>query len=338
MGRKRIKEGLPNNLYESKNYYNYKHPITKRWFYIGSDRETAIKEAEQINWSLMPKSELVKKVLDSEQSKNFSEFIDYFITDILPAKNLAKKTVQDYTQKIPHIKEHLGNKSIEKIDTKDISEFLKKYPPTQSNYYRAVLSVIFKHAIDEGFTDKNPAASTLKKTTTKQRERLTLENYHAIHAHAPNWLKNAMDLALITAQRREDIANLKWTDIHDGFLWIQQHKTKNRIKINLSEDIKALLIKCKGENEFVIGEIKGNAERITKGFAEAREKSGLETTATFHEIRSLSAHLYEESGIDKKQIQMLLGHTTEKMTEHYLEGHGEKWTEITATDRILRKY
>ncbi|MEY3218751.1 MAG: hypothetical protein RIT27_108, partial [Pseudomonadota bacterium] len=300
MGRKRIKEGLPNNLYKSKNYYNYKHPITKRWFYIGSDRETAIKEAEQINWSLMPKSELVKKVLDSEQSKNFNEFIDYFITDILPAKNLAKKTVQDYKQKIVNIKEQLGNKSTDKITVKDISEFLGKYPPTQSNYYRAVLSIIFKHAIAEGFTDKNPAASTLKKTTTKQRERLTLENYHAIHAHAPDWLQNAMDLALITAQRRDDIAQLKWENIHDGFLWVQQHKTKNRIKINLSKNIKALLIKCGGENEFVIREIKGNAERITKGFAEAREKSGIETTATFHEIRALSAHLYEEAGIDKK--------------------------------------
>lgn len=338
MGRKRVKEDLPNNLYESKDYYNYKHPITKRWFYMGSNKEIAIKEAEQINWSLMPKSELVKKVLDSEQSKNFSEFIDYFISDILPQKNLAKKTVQDYKQKMPHIKECLGNKSIENISTKDISEFLKKYPSTQSNYYRAVLSIIFKHAIDEGFCTHNPTASTLKKTMIKQRERLSLENYHAIHVHAPDWLKNAMDLALLTGQRREDIANLKWIDIHDGFLWIQQHKTKNRIKIYLSENLSTVLIKCEGENEFVIKEIKGNAERITKGFAEAREKSGLETTATFHEIRSLSAHLHEEIGIDKKQIQMLLGHTTEKMTEHYLEGHGEKWTEITTTDRILRKY
>ena len=144
MGRKRIKEGLPNNLYEKKGYFNYKHPITKNWFYMGGDKEIAI-----------------------------NEFIDYFMTDILPTKNLASKTIQDYLQKTVHIKEQLGHKSIEKIDTKDISEFLNKYPPTQSNYYRAVLSIIFKHVVAEGFTDKNPAASTIKKTMTKQRERLT---------------------------------------------------------------------------------------------------------------------------------------------------------------------
>jgi len=337
MGRKRIKD-LPPNLYESKGYYKYKHPITKKWFHLGSNLEMATKETLQLNAIFLPRSENIKRIIESEQYKNFGEFVDYFTESILPNKNLAQKTIKDYLQKIPHIREHLGKKSIENITVKEIAEFLSKYPPTQSNYYRAVLSVIFKYAMAEGFTDKNPANLTLKKTIVKQRLRLSLKEFEIIKSHAPNWLKNTMDLALITGQRREDIAKLKWDNIHDGFIWIQQHKTKNRIKINLSEELKALLIKCCKENEFVIGEIKGNAERITKGFAEAREKSGLETTATFHEIRSLSAHLYEENGIDKKQIQMLLGHTTEKMTEHYLEGHGEKWTEITATDRILTKY
>jgi enterobacteria phage integrase len=147
-----------------------------------------------------------------------------------------------------------------------------------------------------------------------------------------------MDLALMTGQRRKDIADLKWADIHDGFVWIQQHKTHNRIKINLSQELLILLTKCSKENEFVIGEIRGNEDKITKSFAGAREKSGLKTNATFHEIRSLSGYLYEQAGIEKREIQMLFGHSSEKMTEHYLEGHEEKWTEIRATDRILRKY
>jgi site-specific recombinase XerD len=117
-----------------------------------------------------------KEILNSEQSKNFSEFIEYFIKNILPTQNLAQKTIQDYLQKIPHIKKDLGRFSVEKITTKHITDFLNHYPPTQSNYYRAVLSVIFKHAIAEGFTDKNPAAATLKKTVTKQRLRLPLEH------------------------------------------------------------------------------------------------------------------------------------------------------------------
>ena len=337
MGRKRIKD-LPPNLYESNGYYRYRHPITKKSFYIGNNKELALKEAEQINWLLMPKSELVQQIIDNPQDKNLATFIDYFKANILPTKKLAQKTTQDYLQKIVNIKEQLGNKSTDKITVKDISEFLNKYPPTQSNYYRAVLSIIFKHAIAEGLTKENPASSTLKKTVEIKRQRLTLDGFNTIKQHAPDWLQNAMELAIITGQRREDIAKLKWTDIHDGFMWIQQQKTKNRIKIILSEGLSTVLIKCRNESEFVIGKIRGNAERITKAFAEARQKSNLETTATFHEIRALSAHLCEEAGIDKKRIQMLLGHTTEKMTEHYLEGHGEKWTEIEATDRILTRY
>jgi hypothetical protein len=47
--------------------------------------------------------------------------------------------------------------------------------------------------------------------------------------------------------------------------------------INNKKRLLILLTKCTNESEFVIEEIKGSAERITKGFAEAREKSGLET-------------------------------------------------------------
>ncbi len=328
---------LPTNLYESKGYFRYRHPVTKKWFHLGNNRETAIKEANQLNIILSYRSKKVEEILNSEQSKNFGEFIEYFIENILPFQNLAQETIKNYLQRIANIKKHLGHFSIEKINTKNLSEFFNQYPTNQSNYYRAVLSVIFKHAMAEGFTDKNPAAATLKKTVTKQRLRLPLEHFETIRSHAPEWLKNAMDLALITGQRRKDIAALKWTDIHDGFIWIQQHKTHNRIKINLSENLKVLLIKCSKENEFVIGEIKGNEDKITKAFAEAREKSGLKTNATFHEIRSLSGYLYEQAGIEKREIQMLFGHSSEKMTEHYLEGHEEKWTEIITTNTTLIK-
>lgn len=328
---------LPTNLYESKGYFRYRHPITKKWFHLGNNRETAIKEANQLNTILSHRSKKVEEILNSEESKNFGEFIEHFIKNILPHQNYAQKTIENYLHRITHIKNHLGHFSVEKINTKNLATFFSQYPPTQSNYYRAVLSIIFKHAIAEGFTDKNPASATLKKTVTKQRLRLTLNQFETIRNHAPDWLKNAMDLALITGQRREDIAKLKWTDIHDGFVWIQQHKTKNRIKINLSENLKALLIKCDKENEFVIGEIKGNSERITKEFAKAREKSGLKTNATFHEIRSLSGYLYKQAGIEKRDIQMLFGHSSEKMTEHYLEGYEEKWTEIMTTNTELIK-
>ena len=42
---------------------------------------------------------------------------------------------------------------------------------------------------------------------------------------------------------------------------------------------------------------------------------------TFHEVRSLSAHLYKKAGQDQKLIQDLMAHSSGKMTEHYQAGH-----------------
>jgi len=68
-------------------------------------------------------------------------------------------------------------------------------------------------------------------------------------------------------------------------------------------------------------------EQISNGFAVARDGSGFYADLppaerpTFHEIISLGEHLRRKAGWPISAIQQLRGHTTEKMTRHYLEGH-----------------
>jgi integrase len=72
---------------------------------------------------------------------------------------------------------------------------------------------------------------------------------------------------------------------------------------------------------------------ISKQLKKARDKSGyykdlpVDARPGFHEIRSLGSKLYKDVGIDP---QTLLGHTSAKMTKHYLDGHGVQWTEVSA--------
>jgi integrase len=72
---------------------------------------------------------------------------------------------------------------------------------------------------------------------------------------------------------------------------------------------------------------------ISKQLKKARDKSGyykdlpVDARPGFHEIRSLGSKLYKDVGIDP---QALLGHTSAKMTKHYLDGHGVQWTEVKA--------
>ncbi len=347
MGRKRIKD-LPPNLYEDNGYYRYRNPKTNIKYQLGKEREIAIKEALQLNAMLEPLSDRVKEILQSTTKKNqtFKEFIEYFKLEILPTRNLSEKMIKDYHTKIPHITKAIGNKTFEEITIYDIAQFLKKFPPNQSNNYRSALKVIFQYAIAEGLTKENPADATIKKTTEVKRQRLSLEGFYKIREQAPEWLQNTMDLALITAQRRSDLVNLKWTDIHDGFIWIQQQKVEKwgtgKIKIPTTSKILATLIKCKNPTEFVISykNKSVNADYLTKEFAEARNKSGhfteMESPPTFHEIRALSSFMQKKAGIETSKTQVLMGHSSEKMTEHYQEKHEIIWNEVET--EVLQKF
>ena len=76
-------------------------------------------------------------------------------------------------------------------------------------------------------------------------------------------------------------------------------------------------------------------ETLSRWFQDARDKTYLfEDLPTlecpsFHEIRSLGAHLMEQAGIDRAIIQALLGHKQAKMTELYLDRYEQRWIEVT---------
>lgn len=72
------------------------------------------------------------------------------------------------------------------------------------------------------------------------------------------------------------------------------------------------------------------SRRHHEWFAEARDLAGLnwpedKTPPSFHEIRSLSARLYTEQGID---AQALLGHKSPDMTAIYRDVRGAEWIEV----------
>ena len=55
---------------------------------------------------------------------------------------------------------------------------------------------------------------------------------------------------------------------------------------------------------------------------------GGEHPPTLYEIRSLASRLYKEQGRGMKEIQGLMAHTSEEMTELYVEGRMNNYTEV----------
>ncbi|ENH7936733.1 tyrosine-type recombinase/integrase, partial [Salmonella enterica subsp. enterica serovar Bredeney] len=161
--------------------------------------------------------------------------------------------------------------------------------------------------------------------------------------HMPAWFPLAMDLALVTGQRREDIVNMKFSDVFDNRLYVTQIKTGMKIAIPLSLTLRAtglrlgtVIDRCRlvSRTDFMISAgIRKNSptgnihpDGLTKKFVKARKISGVkfsDNPPTFHEIRSLAGRLYKDERVEEF-AQKLLGHTSENTTKLYLDERDNK--------------
>lgn len=349
--RKSKYSGLPPNLhFDSTNRcFRYWRPDQAKYYLMGKDRNKAVIAAKQLNSLLLPGQDLVSQVMGGNST--LTHYIDtHFTIDILPERDLSQTTYKNYINQLSNIKNEIGELPINEITINHVAKFLRDFPPTQSNRYRSLLHLIFKYAVAEGLTENNPVADTISRKAKKIRKRISLEHFKIIYNQGELWLKNAMDIALLTAQRREDIVNMKFTDIRDNHLYVIQKKTSkhgslSHLKIEMGAQLQNVVSRCRDNiaSPFLIHRLPSSKKRceskehytqvtadyLTKEFSKSRDRTDLfnhlgpSEKPTFHEIRSLSLKLYKDAGHNP---QILAGHSSPQMTEKYLSGHETDWT------------
>ena len=353
--RKNAKNTLPKNLYldSRRGTYRYHSPKDGTWFSFGSDREAAVDAAHHLNLEFMQAKDLVTMVLDAD-AITLSDFIERYRTEILPGRELQAATLELYKTRFRQINAALGHKAINRIELKEVADFLDDMSPRSSNQTRALLSNIFRCARAKGLVKENPAEQTMARIEKKARKRHTAEGLKAIREHSPQWLKNAIDLALIISQRRCDILNMKFEDIHDGYLYIAQAKTKKYsdaawLKFKVTPELMEIIERCKDgiDSPFVIHRMpekvfqnsakehftKIDGRFLSRAFQEARKQANCypdyakEEMPGFHEIRGTSLKMYKRAGRDAQKIA---GHASPDMTRNYLRDHEDiDWVEVT---------
>ncbi|HCH7933840.1 TPA: tyrosine-type recombinase/integrase, partial [Proteus mirabilis] len=138
-------------------------------------------------------------------------------------------------------------------------------------------------------------------------------------------------LAVLTAQRISDIINMKWDDIKNDRLYVTQIKTGSKVAIPLSLRLESIGYSIKDVLNLMnrnSDKICGNttAKTLRGKFIEALPEY-LENKPTFHEIRSLSARLYEEEK-SAEFAKKILGHKSMRMTDKYLDDRGNGYVEL----------
>jgi integrase len=352
---------FPKNLYESGGYFSWRNPITGDYFGIGTNRSEAFDQAIEANIRIakqLGKPRLVDRI-DGDRTKSVQAWETKYL-GILGKRDLTKETRANYLSHSRRLVKMLHDKPMRKVTAQDVGEGLDRIAedeglPRVAQAVRAYARQSFEQAIQAGWIDVNPVRVTkIVGGTTTKRARLSLEIFMQVYATANTWLQNAMALALVSAQRREDVCRAEFKDFKDGGWWLTQasEKTDHPHRIFIPNEIRPRGF------DLSLGEVAAQCRRtgvvarhlvhqtvrrgrssvgralrlstVSRGFTTAVEALGHDwsdkTPPTFHEIRSLSARLYEAQGMDP---QHLLGHTDAETTAIYLNSRGTEWVKIT---------
>ncbi len=364
-GRKKANRDLPDNLYPNGNGYRYKHPVTKEWHKMGGDRSAAILAAKKLNAMFAKKTDLIRMVL-GEDGNNWSQLVDRYINERQASENKKASTVREENYRLQHIKEGIGKVPLSVTTQRLISDWLdNSFTLNPYTKHRGTLIKVFAFGIAKGmFPDgtANLAEATLpQREADKIRQILTIEQYHAIHAAADDWLKVAMDFSLITLQRLSDVVMARYTDIQGDELKIIQQKTERHgerayLRIKIGSDLAGVLAQSRQVQpvcQFIIHRTPKRIikfagqehwaqvrnQTLTKEFNKARDKTGLfkdygkGEAPTYHELRGLGGALYKRQGYTDEYVNLLMGHTTQRMTDSYTDQH-DNWTQCAAELKI----
>jgi integrase len=263
---------------------------------------------------------------------------------IIDGKPIEEKTKDNRKVTLNHVLRGLGAHScISSIRPHQISAMVAcvhKARPQLSKRVLIETKDIFSEAVGYGWIDRNPAHTIKAPVVHVTRNRLTLEQWREIHAHAkehmPGWVCRMMVLALVTGQRRSDLAAMKFSDVWDGHLHVIQEKTGARLALPTALRLDALdttleqaIDACRGYyagDEYLLRKHNGKPPVLASfsaRFQDARNevlpmpKSGL--PASLHECRSLSERLYRTQGVN---TMILLGHKHQAMTDLYNDDRG----------------
>jgi integrase len=143
-------------------------------------------------------------------------------------------------------------------------------------------------------------------------------------------------LALVTGQRRSDLEKMRFDDVWDDHLHVEQAKTGERLAIPLALRLDAINVSVaqaiEGCRKYAVNEVylirKHNGQPLGMASLSARFEEAREAALpafcsghppSLHECRSLSERLYRKQGIN---TMVLLGHKHQSMTDMYNDDRG----------------
>ncbi|WP_428235485.1 tyrosine-type recombinase/integrase [Gracilimonas sp.] len=325
--------------------YRYWYDGKSKRFTIGTyptiSLSEARKQAEKLHQEVSQGNDPHREKKERKEDKpiTFKEAVESYKKHHLPT--LKESTKADYEARITHLLKGEGKKKTTKSRGLDGSRYIKnikrheiidmlreigKDAPTQANRLQAILSGIFKQAMNREWVDSNIASGIKIKSNSKKKKDGKWENvafseseirtlWNTFNEHNEP-VGSYMKVVLLLGQRAGETRKMKWTDIDlESQTWrIPATDTKNSKPnlVPLPNTVMAILEEAKPwtSGEFVFESQKKRGQPIgsqQKAVQRIRKKCGV-NSFNLHSLRTTFTTYSAQLGTPQHVVSQILNH------------------------------
>ena len=314
-------------------YYDF---MIRRQRYRGALPEARTKvQAEQAETKIKTKI-YERKYGKVTASIPFAEFVHGVY---LPWSKANKRSSSDDVFHAEVFCRHFGNKSLSEIDHQMIEEFKIKRMQSITRYGRtrkpasvnrelAILSGIFRMAVDYDEIPQNPCRKVQLLPENNQRTRhLSFEEEHRLFAEMTDereYLQPLVTVAVYAGPRRGELLKLRWANVDFDLntITFKETKTNKDRSVPMEPIVRTALLELRekaGDAEFVFvnPDTGTRYTDVKKSFSAACRKAGI-TDFRFHDLRHTFGTRLADAGVDVVKIKELMGHASIVTTMRYI--------------------
>ncbi len=289
---------------------------------------------------------LKQKVTNLRQWNDFCSFMNGTYPEIVQLNKVSKQHAEAY---IKHLKDKGRYIRTVEYTQKYKKNLVKLSYGAQTklcgrtiNSYHATIKSIFAKLKEDAGIIYNPFSFDMVDNKSESRDAFSPEELKLIGENLTDFVKPLFIIGICTGLSEGDICNLKWSEIHEGWITRKRRKTGASLDIPILPPLAKFLSEQRpnmGNNEYVLpehfamyGENPSGISHRVKNFLEGL---GISTTRKIegrdreisvkdvHSLRHTFAYLAGCYQIPAHIVQSILGHMSPEMTKHY-QSHADR--------------